>query len=556
MRRTLVAVLLLVLPSAAIGQGPSPLYRINRDQIEKEGMAADRVYVARRNDPSGASRLFVTIHFIITRDGKPTTEVEPEEIVVSEDGRPVTDLEVHAPRSNEPLTSVLAFDTSGSMAEHGKWPEAQGAARTFLDLLDPRADCGLVLFDHELRVKEKPRMDRSRIRHAVDEAEPRGGTAYFDATAEALSMLKDARGRRAVVLLTDGVDLNSSHTLNEVVHQAREMQVPIYTVGVGEPGRNEPVNSVLVLDCSGSMNEPATDSDEISKISALREAAGRFVDIMRPGARTTLLPFNHKLEKVEDFTDNKQALKQRIRRLRAGGGTFLYDATFTAIATLEAAEAAGKRAVVVLTDGIDEGVNGGPGSRHRYQEVIERAREAQVPLHMLALGKEGEFNEKVMREMAEGTGGTFHHASDQRSLFHIFEDLSIQLHDDGIDEVSLRHLAEATDGKYYSAKDISKLRLIYQGLASDLQNSYTVTFPSFRQDYDGTLRDIDVSIWRRGAQVSDVLRGGYNVPGVVVPEMDGGVYLSLLAVLGVLLVLPTGLRYYTRRMSAGGSASG
>jgi VWFA-related protein len=549
MRLALGTVLLLVLTTTALGQGNSPLYKIERDQVEKEGAAADRVYVTRRDDPAGKSRLFVTVHFKVTRDGKRTTEVEPDEIVVTEDGRRVTEMEVVAPRSDLPLTTVLAFDTSGSMAEHGKWTEAQGAARTFFDLLDLKADCGLVLFDHELRVRERPRRDRSRIRHAVDEAEPRGGTAYLDATAESLSMLRAGGGRRAVVLLTDGVDLNSSRSLEEVIGQAKQMRVPIYTVGVGEPGRNEPVHSVLVLDKSGSMNEPANDSDEVPKISALREAAARFIDIMRPGAQTTLLPFNHRLEKVEDFSDDKDALKQRIRGLRAGGGTFLYDAAYVAIETLARTESTGKRAVVVLTDGIDEGVNGGQGSRHRYQDVIERAREAGVPLHMLALGREGEFNEKVMREMAEGTGGTFHHASDQKSLYHIFEDLSIQLHDDGIDEASLQRLAEATDGKYYPAKDISKLRLIYQGLASDLQDSYSVTFPSFRQDYDGTLRDIDISIWRKGVQVSDVLRGGYNVPGVVVPEMDGGIYLSLLAGLLALLALPTGWRCATRRVA-------
>jgi VWFA-related protein len=548
--RAAATIAFFVLTVTARAQTENPLYNIARDQVEKEGKAADRVYVFRRPDASGSSRLYVTVHFKILRGGKPTLDVAADEIVITENGRRVTDLEVQAPHSNEPLSAVLAFDTSGSMAEHGKWGQAQSAARTFFDLLDPKAKCGLVLFDHELRFQEKPTIDRTGLRHAVDEAEPRGGTAYLDATAESLAMLRHGKGRKAVVLLTDGVDLNSTRTLSEVERLAKDVQAPVYTVGVGEPGRNEPVNSVLVLDCSGSMNEPASDSDEGTKISALKEAAGRFIDIMRPGARTALLPFNDRLERLEEFTADKKSLKGRIRGLHARGGTYLYDATYAAIRSLAAAETRGKRAVVVLTDGVDEGVNGGTGSRHRYQEVIEAAREAEVPLHMLALGRDGEFNEKVMREMAQGTGGTFHHASDQRSLYHIFEDLSIQLHDDGIDEVSLRHLADATDGKYYPAQDISQLKLIYQGLASDLQDTYTVTFPSYYQDYDGTLRDIDISVWRQGNQVSDVLRGGYNVPGVVVPEMDAGVYLILLAGLSGLLVLPAGLRRLYRNESA------
>ena len=56
-------------------------------------------------------------------------------------------------------------------------------------------------------------------------------------------MLKDQPGRRAVVLMTDGVDTNSKLTPKRVIEQAKALQVPIYTVGIGDPGTNEPVTS-------------------------------------------------------------------------------------------------------------------------------------------------------------------------------------------------------------------------------------------------------------------------------------------------------------------------
>src|SRR5207244_923695 len=121
----------------------------------------------------------------------------------------------------------------------------------------------------------------------------------------------------------------------------------------------------------------------------------------------------------------------------------------------------GKRAVVVLTDGVDEE----PGSNHRVEEVIEAAKQAGIPLHMLGLGRDGDIDEKIMQRMAEETNGTYHRARNDQTLFNIFEDLSIQLHDEGIDEATLRKLADETGGKYFPAQDISKLRLIYQGLA-------------------------------------------------------------------------------------------
>jgi Ca-activated chloride channel family protein len=298
------------------------------------------------------------------------------------------------------------------------------------------------------------------------------------------------------------------------------------------------VTTVLVLDHSGSMAERADDKDEGSKIEALHRAAGRFVDIMRPGARTTLLPFSTKVERPEPFSADKAALKGRINKLQADGGTLLYDATYDALMTLEAARPEGKRAVVVLTDGVDEA----PGSRHRVEEIIDEAKRAGVPLYMLGLGRPGEVNDTVMKRLADATGGKYFHASNQQELFTVFEDLSIELHDDGIDEATLKKLAEETGGKYYPAHDVSKLRMIYEELADELQTTWTVTFPSRRSSHDGTARGIDVSVSRGGARVSNVGRADYNVHGVVVPEFSARVYLGFLALLGALLAVPVGLR--------------
>ena len=199
---------------------------------------------------------------------------------------------------------------------------------------------------------------------------------------------------------------------------------------------------------------------------------------------------------------------------------------------------------MVLTDGQDNK----PGGR-RVEQVIAAARRAEIPLHMLGLGRPGELDERVMQRMAKQTGGTYHHARNRQALYEIFEDLSIQLHDDGIDESALKKLADDTGGKYFPARDVSQLNQIYQELAQELQTTYRVTFPSLRQDDDGTSRDIDISIWRDGSQVSDVFSAGYNVHGVVVPKMDAASYLILLGLIGALLVLPAGMRRFSKRQA-------
>src|SRR5437588_5783631 len=255
MRIHLLLVLLALTLAAVpvLAKDKAPEYRIERDKVEKDGKSQDRVYVARRTQ-EGRSTLFVTVQFRITRDSQPAFDIQKNEIVVKENGQPVPNPEI-LPPNLDLLTTVLAIDISGSMTEHGKMNEAKQAARAFLDQLKEPSKSGLILFDHKLRVKERPTADSNRLRPFIDAAKPGGGTAYLDATAEAIRMLRDVRGRRAVLLMTDGVDINSTKSMQDVISEAKSAGVSVYTVGVGEPGRNTPVTSVLVPDCSGSMDD-------------------------------------------------------------------------------------------------------------------------------------------------------------------------------------------------------------------------------------------------------------------------------------------------------------
>ncbi len=531
MRLSLAAVLLLLSPPL---RADTSAYR-----IEKAG----RTLVSTR-EQNGQPALYVTVQFRILRaDGQVADDVAKEHLVVEEDGRRVTELQIHRPDSLDPLTTFLALDISGSMAQGGKMDQAKQAARLFLDRLHPRADSGLLFFDHVVRKPfppaggpEKIAAHRRVLQDWIRQAAPAGGTAYLDATAAAVEQLKTVRGRRAVVVLTDGVDLNSQNTLKEVIKQAQIAEVPVYTVGVGEAGKKEAVSTVLVLDCSGSMTYPANRGENVSKIEAMKAAAARFVDLMRAGAKTTLLPFSQVPSVPAPFQDDKPALIGSIRKLRAEGGTALYDAACNAVDTLVAAQLPGKRAVILLTDGEDT------RSRRRAADVIQKARAAQVPLHVLGFGTDRDLNERVLRELAERTGGSYHHARTAADLHRIFEDLSIQLHDDGIDEESLRELADQTGGKFFHAEDAAHLSRYFAELAEDLQSSYTVTFPSRRPTHDGTSRGIDISVVRDGVRLSDRASFDYNVHGVVVPDMDHRVYLGLLALIGLLVAVPVGVR--------------
>ena len=128
----------------------------------------------------------------------------------------------------------------------------------------------------------------------------------------------------------------------------------------------------------------------------------------------------------------------------------------------------------------------------------------------------------------------------------MFENLSIELHDDGIDEPSLKRLAAETGGKYTHVSKVSELQLIYEKLADELQSTYQVTFESRRSQHDGTARGIDVKVMRAGKLVSTVGRVDDVARGVAVPQMDYALYLAFLALLLGLLAFPGLLRRMSR----------
>jgi hypothetical protein len=272
-------------------------------------------------------------------------------------------------------------------------------------------------------------------------------------------------------------------------------------------------------------------------------------------ASTTVLPFGSSLGTARDFPrqkDDKDALVHKdallkdIQAITTEGETKMLDAAFEAVAMLAAARRPGKNAIVVMTDGIDN------VSRLRPEDVIAKAKEAGVTVHMLLFGKEEELKQAKpdMERIAKETGGTFNHVKNEKALIKVFEDMSIVLHDDGIDEVSLKKLASETGGFYYPARDIKQLKFITAQISQDVQREHhTVTFTSPR-GFDGLPRRITIELVKLIAvaqpggqivpqeQVVEKVEGTMAVRGVVVAEMHPIVYLGLFMVLVAMAAVP------------------
>jgi Mg-chelatase subunit ChlD len=531
--------LAITLPVPAQPKKSEVPYEINFDS--KTGLET------RETSPDGkVKQTWFKLRFKVTLNNTKVTNIDGSEykIAIYEDNKRVDEKDLPKPVLSEALSATLVVDAGGSMREHGRMDQARTAAAAFLQKLPPRADCGLILFDRAVRTRIEPVLDRDAVLGPINAVKPSNGTAYLDAALEGVKMLSHVKaGRdRALVLLTSGIDLNSKTTITDVVREAKKQNVRIYPIGIGEPGKLDNVNTALVLDHSGSMKPPASDNDTTPKIEALHQAGYSFVDSMSSVGRASIIPFSTIVGTPRPFLRKRDgtALKSTIRNLQPFGETALFDATYEGICVLEADGAPGKRAVVAMTDGIDN------TSRRRMEEVIERAKEAKIPLYMLGFGRDSEIDHATMSQLANSTGGKYYHAKDKNALIDIFENLSIQLHGDGIDEESLKKIATDTGGQYYPAKDVSKLKLILEKVTQDIQTeAYEIDFRSHTQAATGTIGFISLKLIRRDSTTGQEIVP--DVPGVevavqrrglIIAEMNPFIYLVLLAVLGGLIALP------------------
>ena len=153
-----------------------------------------------------------------------------DDFSVFDEGRPV---QVES-FSNEPaeLSLAVLVDVSGSMEE--KLGPVQTASSRFVDALGEHERAAVYAFNHGFRPEVELTTDRARVKAALRELRAGGGTALYDAIVEVLDAFRGVRGRKAVVLFSDGRDESSLTTQARAIEAARRQQVIIYTVGAGD----------------------------------------------------------------------------------------------------------------------------------------------------------------------------------------------------------------------------------------------------------------------------------------------------------------------------------
>ncbi|MCC6824926.1 MAG: VWA domain-containing protein [Acidobacteria bacterium] len=143
---------------------------------------------------------------VTSRKGRPISDLKQSEFRIYEDGE---EQEISFFNNNEaPFTVALLLDMSYSTVF--KVNEIQSAALQFLSLLKPDDRVMIVAFDRKVRVLCDVTNNRKALRYAIEGAAVGSGTSVYDALDQVINQRFAAiHGRKAVVLLSDGVDTTS-----------------------------------------------------------------------------------------------------------------------------------------------------------------------------------------------------------------------------------------------------------------------------------------------------------------------------------------------------------
>jgi Ca-activated chloride channel homolog len=166
-----------------------------------------------------------------------------------------------------PVTVGIAIDESGSMRP--KRSEVITAALVFNQASNPMDEMFIVNFNEKARRGLPDDVlfsdDVQQLRAALWQGNPEGRTALYDAIEMSLNQLQfGRRDKKTLVVISDGGDNHSQHTLDDVVGDVLKSAVTIYTVGIydeDDPESNEAVLKKLAHISGGVFYHPRTLSE-------------------------------------------------------------------------------------------------------------------------------------------------------------------------------------------------------------------------------------------------------------------------------------------------------
>jgi Ca-activated chloride channel family protein len=224
----------------------------------------------------------------------------------------------------------------------------------------------------------------------------------------------------------------------------------------------QPFTVALLLDVSGSTQ---------SQLQAIRSAANTFISRLRPNDRLLLVSFDGKVNILTEAVTLSQLRKMRVRLDAVNDGTVLYD-TVAFVLNKRLAGIKGRKAIVLLTDGVDSGSKQGS-----YKQNIRDAEESSVAIYTVRYNTLPQLPERLSKIADTKTR--------ERVRAKIIKDY-------GAGAGYLRSLSDKTGGRLYEAETLTDVPRAFSAITDELGRQYSLGYYPKGQVQPGEKRDIKV----------------------------------------------------------------
>jgi Ca-activated chloride channel family protein len=186
------------------------------------------------------------------------------------------------------------------------------------------------------------------------------------------------------------------------------------------PAGDLPLHVILLIDYSESMLE---------ELPVVKAAAKQFArSLLRPQDRLAVVGFNQRTFWLTGYTNDWNGVAQAVDRVKPIGETHLYDSVIEMLYELQ--KTPGRHALVVLTDGVDQ------GSKFTLDHLVHYARYAGVPVYPVVKNRilsrwmklgVGRVQARRLARIAEDTGATYFIIQSERELGNVYGRIAQEL---------------------------------------------------------------------------------------------------------------------------------
>ena len=269
---------------------------------------------------------------------------------------------------------------------------------------------------------------------------------------------------------TNLVNLNVSVYNNRLKGLVSTLEQKDFTVS--EDGKEEtisffaktdvPFDLVLLIDLSGSTSD---------KRDLIRKTTQRFIEAARPADRLAIVTFSDTTNIISPLTEDRKELLASLKSIGGTGGSSVWDALkFTLDKVLGPKPLARRRAVVFMTDGVDNALVGfgDAGSKITFADLLEAVRHNDTLVIPIYLDTENDGS----------YAGTGH---------KIYENA----------RKTLALLADESGGLFYKARKVEDLNGVYDQIIEDLGKVYSLGYKPTNDKRDGSWRSVKIEVTGR-----------------------------------------------------------